>query len=1161
MVQNLHPTFYGYLLLILGFGLILLLVLILRWLPRLQKDNLSSPRSPNFTKGSLEKLPAVIHVRPGGRITYINQEAKDLFKLHQKSASLDHLAHCTQPSEHFLSLCAQEGQATFSLHGRLVEGISIPVPTSLGADQEPGMLVSLYQPSLHPGLTCSPVQFSDDKQIGPKQERKAPSTHTLSQLTKISREITGNLDVEKTIQAILNNCKLLLPADFLEITVWENPTLSSQSFCLSGDVDGQNSIQLSPHRFSEGHGYGAWLVARREPLLVDHVQDSAEIRSDLDHSRYPYRSYLGYPIMDGRKLVAVVEFASLEEELYSLEDLHTLQFFEGQIATALQHAFSFRSERRKALEFTGLADLTQAINAIQDPQDLFFHLIESISPLIDVQVLGFVVLDEARRILTAQLPFKGVHSPSVVEWYQFELRPDSPAEEIWQNAETIIAVDASADKRLSAFELDQFARMVGIHECVLSPLATGGQMVGFLLAGNKTDGTSFNQDDVRFLNIISGKAAPIIANANLVRISRQRAQRAEVLRRVASLARSNATFDEILKFTTLDLARLLQADVAAVFLLDTQGQELKLHPESAFGISTKVYPGLSRIAVQDEDFRQTVCYSQKLLLTGDLEKLVSVPKLYLPFSQALKIRSLAAIPLFYKASGIGELIFGSQRSNFFSNHDVQTAITAFELIMAGFSSDGRRDKAAPYPQVKDQSERGQLALDASFEIEKQQFAALKREQRKTDTLLQVFTELSTSLDLKHIFQATSKVLESYSGAHDISIWVYQNEKPGSRALTRLGQPTPASGIEDSQDGGLDLELAETVVRHASPMFIEDILQEPAWVSRLAEYQNSRISRSVLGAPLVHGAEVLGCLLLLHPDRGYFSVDQLDLIQAVAYQISMTINHINLFQLIHDQAEEFGALLRNQKVETSQTKAILESVADGVLVTDAEQKITLFNHSAEEILNLDSSEVIDKSIEEFLGLFGGSAPKWMQTIAEWTAQPDSYQPGETFAQQIHLDDGRIISVRLAPAFLNNDFIGTVSIFQDISHQVEVDRLKSEFVATVSHELRTPMTSIKGYVDVLLMGVAGALSEQQTGFLKIVKSNADRLSVLVDSLLDISRIEAGRNVLALQPISLEEIIDQVLGDYEQIAREENRTIVFSKSLPTDLPPVVGDYERAR
>ena len=378
---------------------------------------------------------------------------------------------------------------------------------------------------------------------------------------------------------------------------------------------------------------------------MDYVQNSAEIRPDLDHTRYPYQSYLGFPIVKDRNLIGILEFASLEANLYDQEDLQVLQFFSGQIVIALEHAFLYRREHRKALELSGLADLTQAINAIHEPQDLFYRLVESISPLLDVQALGFIILDETRRMLKAQLPFQGIHSPSVVEWYQFVLQPGSPAEEIWLSAETISADDAPEDKRFKALELDHFTRVAGIHQCVLIPLTTSGQMLGYLLAGNKINGESFDQDDLRFLEIISGKAAPIIENANLVRLSRQRAQRAEVLRKIASLAKSNATIHETLKFSTLDLARLLQADTAVVFMINPSGQELKLHQESAFGIPAQVLQSFSRISTQEPGFDETVCYSQKLVMTGDLEKLDPIPSLYKPFSENLLIRSLVAIPI------------------------------------------------------------------------------------------------------------------------------------------------------------------------------------------------------------------------------------------------------------------------------------------------------------------------------------------------------------------------------------------------------------------------------------------------------------------------------------------------------------------------------------
>jgi PAS domain S-box-containing protein len=1154
---NLHPTFYGYLLLILGLGLILLIALLLRWLPKsISADSHNSPVQPPRLQ-NVDNRHAVLQIQPGGKITYLNQGAQDLFKLRGKSPNLENLARCTQPSKLFLNLCAKEGQATFSLNGRLAEGISSAASLT---HQKPEILVSLIRPSFEAGqaIQVSQPPQSEDNRL--KQSRKQPSFHTLNTLAQISQAISSHLELEPTIHAILDSCKTLLPGDFQELTIWENAAQQPQSFCLPAKPLNGSQVVPSPYQFSVGQGFAAWLVAKHEPLLMDYVQNASEIRPDLDHRRYPYQSYLGFPIVKDRNLIGILEFASLEANLYDQEDLQVLQFFSGQIVIALEHAFLYRREHRKALELSGLADLTQAINAIQEPQDLFSRLVESISPLLDVQSLGFIILDETRRMLKAQLPFQGIHSPSVVEWYQFVLQPGSPAEEIWLSAETINVEDAPEDKRFKAFELDHFTRLAGIHQCVLVPLTTSGQMLGYLLAGNKINGESFDQDDLRFLKIISGKAAPIIENANLVRLSRLRAQRAEVLRRIASLAKSDATIHETLKFSTLDLARLLKADTAVVFMLKPAGQELSLHQESVFGVPEKIYRSFKKINTKEPGFQETICHSQKLVLTGDLEKLDPIPDLYKPFNQDLLLRSLLAIPILFNQQGIGELVLGSQRANHFSNHDVQTAITACELMVMGFDM-ARYSKCEDRhnTELMEQAPVQITVAGTSHETQTYQFTALQREQLKTDALLRIFTELSTSLDLQPMLHAALKVLGEYVGAHHISIWVSHDEKSELHALAQVTEPPESPPVAFLCQNGLDQELAAAILQQARPILIEDILQEPVWHRQISKWQPSQLYRSVLGAPLINGAETLGCLLLLHPDQAKFSFEQIDLVQAVAYQVSMAINHAGLFRLIHDQAEDFGILLKDQEIETSRSKAILEAVADGVLVTDAGRMITLFNHSAEKILGLQSEKVVGNSIKHFLGLFGAAGQKWTQTIEQWTHEPECYQAGETFSQQIHLDDDRMIAVRLAPVFIKKDFLGTVSIFQDITHQVELDRLKSEFVATVSHELRTPMTSIKGYADILLMGAAGSLSDQQGHFLEIIKSNADRLSILVNDLLDISRIEIGRNMLTLQPLNLEEIIDQTLERYKQLAQGEHKSIHFIKNLPPNLPRVMGDYER--
>jgi len=224
-------------------------------------------------------------------------------------------------------------------------------------------------------------------------------------------------------------------------------------------------------------------------------------------------------------------------------------------------------------------------------------------------------------------------------------------------------------------------------------------------------------------------------------------------------------------------------------------------------------------------------------------------------------------------------------------------------------------------------------------------------------------------------------------------------------------------------------------------------------------------------------------------------------------------------------------------------------------------ITLFNVSAEKILQMKRSHVVGRSLDQFFGLFGRTAHSWAETIRKWSDDPNASQADDIYSEQITLDDQRVVSVNLSPVHLRNDFLGTVSIFRDITHLIEVDRLKSEFVATVSHELRTPMTSIKGYVEIMLMGASGELNSQQVHFLQVVKQNTERLAVLVNDLLDISRIEAGKAAMAMQALNLGEIVRESLNMLSRRMVEENRSMHVEVNVPKDLPLVFGDIERVR
>jgi signal transduction histidine kinase len=138
--------------------------------------------------------------------------------------------------------------------------------------------------------------------------------------------------------------------------------------------------------------------------------------------------------------------------------------------------------------------------------------------------------------------------------------------------------------------------------------------------------------------------------------------------------------------------------------------------------------------------------------------------------------------------------------------------------------------------------------------------------------------------------------------------------------------------------------------------------------------------------------------------------------------------------------------------------------------------------------------------------------------------------------------------------DNRLLGAVTLLEDITHLREIDRLKSEFIATASHELRTPLTSVQMTVHLLLEGAAGRLTAKQQEVLQACQEDCERLERLMRDLLDLSRIEAGKNVPQLSPIR---VGDLILGSTEGLrAQAEAKGVSFVSDLPPEIPLVLAD-----
>lgn len=591
---------------------------------------------------------------------------------------------------------------------------------------------------------------------------------------------------------------------------------------------------------------------------------------------------------------------------------------------------------------------------------------------------------------------------------------------------------------------------------------------------------------------------------------------------------------------------MIGAEFLGFLIYDVEHKEL-IAQSPFLGLHAGVIEWTS-CAIQPGSKAEEIWYSRGSVVTTKASSDSRIKALNLNhLARAAGINNMVLSPLKSNGHMLGYLLAGNNSDHPpFNRNDLELL-----AVIAGMSASAiENDKLSNENQTLNSS-LDKLVSSPSVD--------LAREHQRTKTLLRIITELSASLDLEHVLNRTLQVLHETIDAEQISVMIHRPGEGKLRHLASAGykdiQHTSEGRVTDFDPGQ---GLGGWVISHSKPALIPNILEDSRW-TQLPE--TSTEHRSAIGVPLVIGEETLGALLLFHREVDHFSNDQLDLVLAAANQMSIAVNNAELYRLIRDQAEDLGHMFREQQIETSRSQAILEAVADGVIVTDANRRITLFNAAAERILKLNRSQIIGKSLQQISGLFGQAAKTWQETIQSWSEYPNTYQPGELYIEQITLEDDHIVSVHLSPVLMRGNFLGTVSIFRDITHQVEVDRLKSDFVATVSHELRTPMTSIRGYVDILLMGAAGSLNEQQAQFLSVVKRNTKQLSILVNDLLDISRIESGRVNLSLQELDVEEIINEAINALIRLSKDDGKQMQIVYKPDQEIPSALGDRDRIR
>lgn len=284
-------------------------------------------------------------------------------------------------------------------------------------------------------------------------------------------------------------------------------------------------------------------------------------------------------------------------------------------------------------------------------------------------------------------------------------------------------------------------------------------------------------------------------------------------------------------------------------------------------------------------------------------------------------------------------------------------------------------------------------------------------------------------------------------------------------------------------------------------------------------------QSLLSVSMRHENHYIGNLWIAHEKPHKFSDEEIRYLTMLAGQATLAVANAQLFLIT-----EIG----RQRLE-----AILNATPDPVLVTDQKDNLVLINAAAREIFNLYDESQLGKSLSEIV----------LQEDLTKMLQSDPDQSG---SQELIFKNGKTYLATVAGVEVKHIGSGKVCVMRDVTSFEQLNSSKSDFVSTVSHDLRSPLALIQGYTSMLQM--VGELNEQQTGYLKKISDETEKISHLVTNLLDLGRIEADVG-LQIEKKAVDDVVDRVMAA-AQVQADQKRINLVSKIDTTYLPSIEAD-----
>jgi PAS domain S-box-containing protein len=479
---------------------------------------------------------------------------------------------------------------------------------------------------------------------------------------------------------------------------------------------------------------------------------------------------------------------------------------------------------------------------------------------------------------------------------------------------------------------------------------------------------------------------------------------------------------------------------------------------------------------------------------------------YLP---SLASGSELDVPLRVDGQTIGVLVVESSEPNAFGEED-------FEILTAA-------------------------ANQASIAIGRARLLAAER--RRADehkALLDTMADLSSDLELSRVLQAVlarAVTLLGVTGG-EVAIWDEDAEELIVVASENIGKDSTGTRLKLGE--GAMGAVGETREPLVIPSYHE-------WLGQSAKYADVTV-HSVMAAPLLIGRRLVGAIATLHSDpERIFDEEDLRLLNLFAPQAAIAIENARLYTAAQQQKQYFETLVQNSPV--------------AIVTLDRHHNVVSCNPTFETLFGYDQAEAVGQQLDALI-----TTEATRSEAIQYTEEALD-RPVHGFGRR-HRKDGSPVDVEIlaVPVILEGEPMALMGLYHDVTELLEARRdaeaanvAKSQFLASMSHELRTPLNAIIGYSEMLQEDVEDLGHGELGADLEKIQTAGRHLLSLIDEVLDLSKIEAGKMDFYLEVFDINEMIDDVVTTAAPLVAKNSNTLELQ--VPEDLGAMRSDLTKVR